>query len=70
VFAPNYTVTPAIAADLMVIEAARAVIEVSPIDVEMLAGLRRTSRLQATYYFKQIEGNRLTQVQVDEVLEG
>jgi len=32
-FAPNYTGTPAVAADLMVIEAARAVIDASPVDV-------------------------------------
>jgi len=70
VFDPRFEITPAIAKALMAIEADRQAIEHLPIDVEMLASLRETARLLATHYSTQIEGNRLTQVQVDRVLHG
>jgi Fic family protein len=55
---------------LMAIEADRQVIMELPITVELLAGLRYSARLAATHYSTQIEGNRLTQAQVEHVLAG
>ncbi len=54
----------------MAIEADRQAIADLPIDVEMLASLRETARLVSTHYSTQIEGNRLTQIQVKETLSG
>ena len=41
-----------------------------PIDVTVLASLRETARLVSTHYSTKIEGNRLTQAQVREVVAG
>jgi Fic family protein len=41
-----------------------------PITVEMLAGLRYSAQLAATHYSTRIEGNRLTQAQVEQALHG
>jgi Fic family protein len=54
----------------MSIEADRQAIDTLPVDLTMLASLRETARLAATHYSTQIEGNRLTQAQVREVLDG
>jgi Fic family protein len=69
-FAPVYTITPAIAKALMSIEADRQAVAGLPIDVTVLAKLRETARLVSTHYSTQIEGNRLTQDQVKEALAG
>jgi Fic family protein len=70
VFSPVFTITPAVATALMAIEADRQVIMELPITVELLAGLRYSAQLAATHYSTQIEGNRLTQAQVEHVLAG
>ena len=69
-FAPVCHLTPAIAKSLMAIDAARTAIEVLPIDVPMLATLRQTARLLATHLSTRIEGNRLTQAEVQDALTG
>ncbi|MFG1705745.1 Fic family protein [Nonomuraea sp. M3C6] len=69
-FSPTFTITPSVATALMAIEGDRQAIMELPINVEVLAGLRRTARLVATHYSTQIEGNRLTQAQVEEALQG
>lgn len=69
-FAPVFTLTPALTKALMSIEADRQAVDSLPMDVAMLASLRETARLVATHYSTMIEGNRLTQVQVQQVLEG
>lgn len=69
-FSPSFQITPAITKALMSIEADRQVVAGLPIDVRMLASLRETARLVATHYSTQIEGNRLTQAQVKEVVAG
>lgn len=69
-FAPHFQITPAIARALMSIEADRQAVQELPVDVEMLRSLRETARLLATHYSTQIEGNRLTQIQVQETLAG
>lgn len=70
VFVPVFTITAAIATELMAIEGDRQAIMELPVNVEVLAGLRHTARLAATHYSTQIEGNRLTQAQVAEALAG
>jgi Fic family protein len=69
-FSPVFTITPTMATALMAIEADRQVIMELPITVELLAGLRYSAQLAATHYSTQIEGNRLTQAQVEHVLAG
>jgi Fic family protein len=63
-----FSITPAIAANLMRIEAVRQAIELLPIPPRVLAGLRETARLFSTHYSTMIEGNRLTQEQVVQVI--
>jgi Fic family protein len=67
-FSPNFTITPAIAGGLMRIEAVKQSIPMLPITPRVLANLRETARLFSTHYSTMIEGNRLTQEQVEKVL--
>ncbi len=69
-FKPNFQITPEITKFLMAIEADRQAVEGLPVDIEMIASLRESARLNATHYSTQIEGNRLTLPQVDEVVKG
>ncbi len=69
-FEPNFQITPAMSKSLMEIEASRQALVELPIDVDVLAGLRKTAQLLATHYSTQIEGNRLTQAQVEATLAG
>ena len=67
-FQPNYSITPKIANALMEIEAGRKSIELLPVSAELLESLRESARLISTHYSTAIEGNRLTQEEVQEVL--
>jgi Fic family protein len=67
-FKPTFSITPKIARSLMRIEAARQAVQDLPITPRELASLRATSRLFSTHYSTMIEGNRLTQEQVDKVI--
>lgn len=67
-FAPAFTITPAIARALMRIEAARQAVVTLPVTPRVLARLRETARLFSTHYSTMIEGNRLTQEQVAQVI--
>jgi Fic family protein len=67
-FDPVFTITPAIAANLMRIEAVRQATQSLPITPRVLANLRETARLFSTHYSTMIEGNRLTQEQVFQVI--
>jgi len=69
-FQPKFIITPAIAAALMRIEAAREAIKHLPITASVIASLRETARLYSTHYSTMIEGNRLTQEQVFKVVQG
>jgi Fic family protein len=69
-FAPIFRITPAIAKSLMAIEAARVAIVDLPIDLTLLASLRETARLRSTHYSTQIEGNRLSEAEVEKALAG
>src|SRR5437867_6389337 len=67
-FNPTFTITPAVANGLMRIEAVKQAIQTLPITPRVLANLRETARLFSTHYSTMIEGNRLTQEQVAEVI--
>lgn len=67
-FSPRFAITLAIANDLMRIEAVKQSIQTLPITPRVLANLRETARLFSTHYSTMIEGNRLTQQQVAQVL--
>jgi Fic family protein len=58
VWQPRYTITSVLARRLMEIEAARTVVEQSPLPPPVEAELR--VRVRATHYSTRIEGNRLT----------
>lgn len=67
-FKPNFIITPQIAQILMEIEALKQDINHLPITPVMLAHLRETAKLVSTRYSTYIEGNRLTQEQIDSVI--
>src|SRR5713226_6053085 len=67
-FNPAFTITPAVANGLMRIEAVKQAIRMLPITPRVLANLRETARLFSTHYSTMIEGNRLTQEQVAQVI--
>src|SRR5882757_3458254 len=69
-FNPIFTITPAMASGLMRIEAVKQTIQTLPITPRVLANLRETACLFATHYSTMIEGNRLTQEQVAQVIGG
>ena len=69
-FKPIFALTPAIAKALMSIEADRQAIGGLPLTTGVLESLRKSARLLATHYSTQIEGNRLTAAQVEEVIAG
>jgi len=53
----------------MRIEAAKEAVRHLPITASVLASLRESARLHSTHYSTMIEGNRLTQEQVFDVVE-
>jgi len=67
---PRYTLTPAIVRALMEIEAARAVVEQTPLPPAAEAELRHRARIRSTHYSTRIEGNRLTLAEAEQVVEG
>lgn len=69
-FEPNFQITAALTKVLMDIEASRQAVSSLPITVQVLTSLRESARLISTHYSTQIEGNRLTQQQVADVLHG
>ena len=69
-FQPKFQITPGIAKALMEVEACRQAVEQFPLTVVMLDSLRKTARLLSTHYSTQIEGNRLSPAQVEQVLAG
>src|SRR6266403_1484342 len=69
-FNPAFAITPAVARDLMRIGAVKQAIQTLPITPRVLANLREIARLFSTHYSTMIEGNRLTQEQVAQVIGG
>jgi len=69
-FKPKYKIAPKIADALMRIAALKETINDLPITPQLMKTLRETARLKSTHYSTQIEGNRLTQKEVGQVLKG
>lgn len=67
---PRFTITPEIANALMRIEAARAIVDQTPLPPAAAEELRRKARLRSTHYSTQIEGNRLTLEEASRVISG
>lgn len=67
---PRYVITPAIARSLMEIEAARAVVDETPLPLAVEAELRRRARIRSTHFSTRIEGNRLTLAEAEEAISG
>lgn len=65
---PKYAITTSIAHNLMDIEAARVVVENTPLPPAVQAELARKARIRATHYSTRIEGNRLTLQEAEEVI--
>ncbi|MDZ4288956.1 MAG: Fic family protein, partial [Prosthecobacter sp.] len=66
----NYRITPQTAKALMGIEASRSAVDRLPIHPRLIASLRESARLLSTHYSTQIEGNRLTLPEVEQVIAG
>lgn len=69
-FEPVFHISPVIMKALMSIEADRQAITDLPLTANVLQSLRESARLQSTHYSTQIEGNRLSEAQVREVIKG
>ncbi|MCB0759962.1 MAG: Fic family protein [Flavobacteriales bacterium] len=69
-FNPKFIISPALTLTLLEIEESRTTIANLPITIKVLESLRESARLMSTHYSTQIEGNRLTQEQVNVVLKG
>ena len=69
-FKPNFQITPSLTKTLMDIEASRQAVSELPMTVSVITSLFESARLTSTHYSTQIEGNRLTQEQVEQVVHG
>jgi Fic family protein len=69
-FSPKFTITPKLLSLIADIEVSRQSVVNLPITAHMLSSLRETARLMATHYSTAIEGNRLSQAEVREVIAG
>lgn len=67
---PKFTLTHSVVGRLTQIEAARAVVENTPLLTPVLAELSRQARVRATHYSTRIEGNRLTLEEAEQVIAG
>jgi Fic family protein len=67
-FRPNFTITPAIARDLVRIEAAKGEANHMPLTAHVLSSLRESMRLKSAHYSTMIEGNRLSLAEVEHVI--
>lgn len=68
-YQPKFIITSSIANCLMRIEASRQSIADLPITPTVLASLRETARLRSTHYSTMIEGNRLLDSEVKQVIQ-
>ncbi len=67
-FEPKYSITNDLLKKLLEIEAIKERVKSLPLTPKVLASLRESSKLFSTHYSTMIEGNRLTQKEVSEVL--
>lgn len=70
IWKPSYTINANIARALMEIEAAKAVVENTPLSPAVEAELRHKARVRSTHYSTSIEGNRLTLKEAEQVIQG
>lgn len=68
-WAPHYALTSLVTRYLMNIEAAKAVVEHTPLSPAAAAALRYKARVKSSHYSTQIEGNRLTLDEAKKVIE-
>jgi Fic family protein len=68
-YKPNFIITPTIAQALMKIEALKETTKALPLTPEVIKTLRETTRLQSAHYSTRIEGNRLSQEEVEQVIK-
>ncbi len=68
-FNPNYVITKNIANNILRIEQIKEQIKSLPVTPQLMASLRESAKLMTTHYSTQIEGNRLTQEQVVDVIK-
>jgi Fic family protein len=66
----RYTLSPAVVRALLEVEAARAVVDHTPVPPGAAEELRRRARLRSTHYSTRIEGNRLTLAEAEAVIQG
>jgi len=69
-FEPKFEISPGLAKALMSIEGDRQAISNLPLTPVVLKSLKESARLMSTHYSTQIEGNRLTEAQVLDVVQG
>jgi hypothetical protein len=67
-FNPKYTITNKIAQALLRIEAVKEQVRGLRINPTLIKSLRESARLRSTHFSTKIEGNRLTEVEVEQVL--
>lgn len=67
---PRFTLSPAAVRSLLDVEAARAVVDHTPVPPGAAEELRRRARLRSTHYSTQIEGNRLTLAEAEAAILG
>lgn len=64
----RYTFTPAIVRDLMDIESARQIVNLTVLPPQVAERLRQEARVRSTHYSTRIEGNRLTLAEAEQVV--
>ncbi|MDR1434293.1 hypothetical protein [Candidatus Endomicrobiellum devescovinae] len=67
-YEPKYRITDVILKKLLEIEATKEKVKALPLTPKVLTSLRESSKLFSTHYSTMIEGNRLTQKEVSEVI--
>lgn len=68
-FQPKYTITGSMTNNLLEIEKIKEGIKNLPINPKLLASLRETAKVSSIHYSTQIEGNRLTQEEVKQIIK-
>ena len=64
----RYTFTPTIVRDLMEIESARQIVNLTMLPPQVTERLRQQARVRSTHYSTRIEGNRLTLAEAEQVV--
>ena len=64
----RYTFTPAIVRDLLDIESARQIVNLTVLPPQVVERLREQARVRSTHYSTRIEGNRLTLAEAEQVV--